>query len=92
MLRLYGCPVAPEDARLLVATLIADGAPDAMSAAEMIAKGVDRELYAVAVTPEERDAMLSVLENPPESLAELREALARDFEWRQREGLDTLGA
>jgi hypothetical protein len=46
----------------------------------MIAKGVDRELYAVAVTPEERDAILSVLEDPPDSLGELRGALARDFE------------
>jgi hypothetical protein len=63
-----------------------------MRAAEMIAKGVERELYAVAVTPDERDAMLSVLEDPPVSLAELRGALARDFEWRQREGLDTPGA
>jgi hypothetical protein len=92
VLHLYGIPVAPEDARHLIATLLADRSPDALSAAEMISKGVERELYAIALRPEERDAMLSVLENPPESLAELRGALAWDFEWRQREGLDTPGA
>jgi hypothetical protein len=64
-----------------------DGSPTALAAAEMIAKGVDRDLYAVAVTPEERDAILSVLEDPPDGLAELRGKLLRDFEWRQREGL-----
>ena len=36
-----------------------------MSAAAMIQKGVDRDLYAVALEPEERDAILAVLEDPP---------------------------
>jgi hypothetical protein len=36
-------------------------APAAMSAAAMIQKGVDRDLYAVALEPEERDAILAVL-------------------------------
>ena len=35
---MYGCLVTPEDARHLVASLIADGGPDAMSAAETIGK------------------------------------------------------
>ena len=44
----------------------------------MIEKGVERELYAVALTAAERDAILAVLEDPPEGLAELRGALARN--------------
>jgi hypothetical protein len=43
----------------------------------MIAKGVARDLYAVAVTPEARDAILSALEDPPAGLVELRGALMR---------------
>lgn len=49
----------------------------------MINKGVDRELYAVALTPAMRDAILAVLEDPPEGLEDLRGRLARDRE-RQR--------
>jgi hypothetical protein len=63
MLHLYGVPVTPENARHLVATLMADGGLDAKSAAPMIEKGVDRDLYAVALEPAERDAILSVLED-----------------------------
>jgi hypothetical protein len=50
MLLLCGIPVTPEDARHLVATLIADGSPDALSAAEMVGKGIDRDLYATRVS------------------------------------------
>jgi hypothetical protein len=75
MLHLCGIPVAPEAAQHLVATLIADGSPDAVAAAGTIAKGVDRELYAVALTPAERDAILSALEDPPDGLVELRGTL-----------------
>ena len=58
--------------------LILDGSPDALAAAEMINKGVDRELYAVALTPAMRDAILAVLEDPPAGLEDLRGVLARD--------------
>ena len=78
MLTLYGVSVSAENARHIVASLFADGSPEAMSAAAMIQKGVDRDLYAVALEPEERDAILAVLEVPPAGFAELRGALARD--------------
>jgi hypothetical protein len=45
---LSGVAVTAENARHIVATLILDGSPDARAAAEMIDKGVDRDLYAVA--------------------------------------------
>jgi hypothetical protein len=60
------------------ATLIADGAPHALSAVAEIQKGLDRQLYAVGLERAQREAILAVLANPPESLAELRGVLARD--------------
>ena len=44
----------------------------------MIQKGVERDLFAVGLKAAERDAILAVLEDPPEALADLRGRLARD--------------
>jgi hypothetical protein len=57
-----------------------------MSAAAMIQKGVDRDLYAVALEPAECDAILAVREEPPDGLVELRGALARDLRERTSSG------
>jgi hypothetical protein len=78
MIRLFGMPVTLNDAQHLVATLVADGTPHAVSAAAMVQKGVDKDLPTVALGCEERDAILSVLEHPPEGLAALRGVFARD--------------
>ena len=78
MLTLCGVSVTAENARHFGARLFADGNPAAMSAAAMIQKGVDRDLYAVALEPAEHHASSSVLEDPPTGLEELRGALARD--------------
>jgi hypothetical protein len=51
-----------------------------MTAASQISKGVDRDLYAVGLTPGERAAVLACLEDPPEGLAELRGALLREHQ------------
>lgn len=86
MLRVFGCPVTPEEARQLVAGLIADGGPNPIAAAEMIEKGVSRDLHSVGITPEMRDAILRVLEDdPPDGLVDLRAVLARDQRDRSRE-------
>ena len=61
MLTLFGVSVTAENARHIVASLFADGSPAAMSAAATIQKGVDRDLYAVALEPEERNAILARL-------------------------------
>jgi hypothetical protein len=80
MLRLYGIPVTPDDARNPVSTLIADGSHDAIGAAEIVDKGLD--LYILALAPEERDTILSVLEDQLEGLFEMRGVLARDQRYR----------
>jgi hypothetical protein len=85
MLTPFGVAVTAENARHLVASLFADGSPAAMSAAAMIAKDVDRDLFAVGLTPAMRDAMLSVLEDPPDGLTESRGVLARDRRDRSTE-------
>jgi hypothetical protein len=68
MLRLYGCPVTEEDGRWLVDRLQQDGRASAVTAAAIIEKGLDRELYAVALTPDERTAILGVLVGMPDGL------------------------
>jgi hypothetical protein len=83
MLRLFGIPVAEPDARRLVASLVAEADPDALSAAAIIANGLDRQLAAVALTAEQRRAILAQLEDPPPGLAELRGALVRDHDHRR---------
>jgi len=85
MLHLYGIPVSEADGRALIASLVADGSLDALSAAGRVSLGLERDLYAVALAPAERDAILVQLEDPPDGLAELRGALMRDFEQRHRE-------
>ena len=83
MLTLCGVSVTAENARHIIASLFADGSPAAMSAAAMIQKGVDRDLYAITLEPEERHAILAVLEDPPTGLEDLRGRLARDNRDRQ---------
>ena len=51
MLHVYGAPVASDDAGWIVARLYADAHADAVAAAQIIETGIDRELYAVALTP-----------------------------------------
>ncbi len=78
MLHVVGAPVSPDDAGWIVARLCADGHADAVAAAHIIETGIARELYAVALTPAHRDAILRHLEECPEGLAELHGRLLRD--------------
>ena len=78
MFRLLGIPVSDDDCRHLIATLLVEGTPDALSAAVMLQKGLDRDLYAVGLSGAERTAVLACLEAPPAGLAELRGALLRE--------------
>ena len=81
MLRLWGIPVDQEDAQALVATLIADGSPDAVAAAERISVRLERGSKGlIALEPRHRDAILGLLEDPPDGLNELRGALIRDHQ------------
>jgi hypothetical protein len=86
VLRLYGVPVAPDHALWLVYKLRQVGRANDLTAANMIEKGLRDELVAVALTVEERDSILGVLDDPPDGLAELRGKLASDHRWRAGAG------
>ncbi len=83
MLRVYGIPVDEPGVRRIIATRLIEGTPAARRAAEQLTKGVERGLYAVGLSPDERDAVLSCLEEAAtDPLAELRGALLRDHRSR----------
>jgi hypothetical protein len=84
-LQLLGLPVSTEDVRRLTVSLIADYQPGSSDLAGRLAKALDLHTTALALSPAERDLLLSVLEDPSEGLAELRGALLRDYEQRTRE-------
>lgn len=85
MLRVYGVQVTEEDGRYLVAKLLAAGSLNAVSAAERIADGVKRGLfYAVALSAPQREAVFSILEDPPAGLIELHRKLGRDRYGREQ--------
>ena len=78
-MRLYGVSIPAEDCRAIVASLIADGSPDALAAAKRISGGLDLGAQLISFTPAQRDAILSVLEDVTSpALGELRGVLTRD--------------
>jgi hypothetical protein len=85
MLHVAGTPLAPRDAFWLIERLYADGEGDAVAAAMAIEAGLDDELDAVALSPRQLDAILRQLEDPPESLGDLRGKLARNDREQTRE-------
>ena len=78
MLHLAGIPVTVDDAGWLVAELYRNAYPDAVSAALVIETSVDNGRFAAALTRPERRAILGALEDPPDSLLELRAALVHE--------------
>jgi hypothetical protein len=81
MVLVEGIDVSRQDAATLAANLVAEGTRDAVSAAELIEKAVRLQFARVVLTPAQRVAVLSVLEDPPEGLADLRGLLA----WAHRD-------
>ena len=54
--------------------------------AERLEQAYDREARIVALNTPDREAILRVLEDCPEELAELRATLLQERVWRKREG------
>ena len=78
MLRILGSPINQEDATNLLVALLADGSPEALTAAQEIKRGVDWNLDAVSLTAADRDAVLACLIDAPDRLADIRLRLRRD--------------
>ena len=65
----------------------ASAKPELVDTAEQLERAYDREARIVALEISGREAILRVLEDCPEELAELRATLLQEHVWRQREGL-----
>jgi hypothetical protein len=55
--------------------------------ATLLHAALERKTAIIALTIEDRERILRALDDPPESLAELRGVLMREHEWRVRERL-----
>ena len=81
---LAGIPVADRAVLHLAASL---REAELVFTAERLERAYDREARIVALDIPDREAILRVLEDCPEELAELRATLLQEHVWRQREGL-----
>jgi hypothetical protein len=81
---LAGIPVADRHVLELARRLRSAALNDA---AERLEDAYDREAKIVALTVAEREAIISVLNDCPDGLAELRATLLVEHSWRLQEGL-----
>ena len=81
---LAGVPVRDEVV-LDLAQLLHDAGFD--DTAEALVVALEAGQAIVALTIQDREAILRTLEDPPKGLAELRGVLLAEHEWRVREGL-----
>ena len=61
---------------------------DADDLADRLERAPADRVSLLALTINERVIILSLLDAPPDGLAELRAVLVNEHQWRQREGLD----
>ena len=78
MLHIAGLPLDSEEVSWLVGELIEAANEPCIEAAQVLELAASDEIVIVALTPANRAAILSVLDDPPSSLVRLREKLARE--------------
>ena len=81
---LAGVPVRDEDV-LELARLLHDAGFD--DTAEALVVALEAEQAIVALTIQDREAILRTLDDPLKGLIELRGVLLQEHEWRLRDGL-----
>jgi hypothetical protein len=81
MLRIQEIPVSLDDARALLGRLLRSDHPFADAAADRIRERL-AEGGSVSLEAGEEDAVLAVLDDPPQGLVKLRTVLAREWEER----------
>jgi hypothetical protein len=82
----YGVGIPVDDRLVLdLARRLRDA--DLLATAAVLEDAYDAEPRVAALTITDREAILRVLEDAPEGLAELRGVLLKEHEWRVREGL-----
>ena len=72
------------DARVLIASLMADGSAESVEAAGLIEVAIRRRLAGLALSAQLRDAVVAALQNAPDGLLQLREHLIVDQLGAQR--------
>jgi hypothetical protein len=82
MLFIYGCPIPRSEAAALVGLLLEDGSDDALNAAGQIQHALMVDRVVVGLAPNDRDAVLHVLDDAPSELQDLRDSLSRDHAHR----------
>ena len=77
----------PVDDRLVLELARRSRDAELIDTAETLEDAYYAERRVVALTVPDREAIVRVLHDPPDELAELRGVLLREHEWRLREGL-----
>ncbi len=77
-MKIAGVEVSGSDGRTLFELLHSIGRDADLALAHRIERGFSRQVEVVTLSPAERDLVLSVLNDPSGTLAELRDCLARD--------------
>ena len=78
-MRLAGIPISVEDVGWIIQHLYRDARADAMQLAIRLDAALDRDTAVLALDHAERHCILSVLDDPPDSLLELRGVLMREL-------------
>ena len=84
-MHLFGVPISDEDCRTLIDLLQRRGSSIDLELATRIETARVLEKRTLALAPPERTAILTVLTDPPDSLAELRRTLSRDHRERKEQ-------
>ena len=83
-MRLMGIPVSDLDCEVLIDSLLQVGRVEDLVLAARIDQALETDAYLLGLSPAERDQLLGVLYNPPETLVHLRDVLDRDRRGRAR--------
>lgn len=78
MIRVQGVPITKADAHSLVRDLLACNTSVSQSAAQRIWDGLFADADSIELDPPHLEAILRVLDNPPDTLRFFRAALAED--------------
>jgi hypothetical protein len=88
VLHLAGLPINPESIEWLIRKLAHDGTDDCREAAAVLKKAAINATVIVALTSQNRAAILSVLIDTPEGLGDLRQLMLRNQAQQVHDALD----
>ena len=87
MLQLAGIPIPNELVHEIASRLRDIGDNSDLDAAEKLEHALAHDRRIVALSLDDREAILAALDDPPDELTEFRGVLLSEHVWRMREGL-----